>query len=275
MRSTQPHQHLDRPTVASDAERRNTLAKWLFAPFRIVFKLWFVSVFFFSMVLLYIPFKLMLRRPSGYPFAFRLMRRWGSFLNYALLVPLKVERHGELPPPPYVICVNHSSYLDIIHTFNLVPDYFLFMGKYELLKWPLFRIFFVDMHIAVNRGNRTEAARALMKAASAIGRGISISIFPEGTIPSTAPRMKLFKDGAFKLAIDKQVPVVPITFVDNWRLFGDPEKLLSRGRPGIARAVIHAAIPTVGMGSAEVDTLRRRVFDAIEAPLRADTDRIR
>ena len=253
--------------MASDAERRQVWAKWLFAPFRILFKLWFVGVFFFSLVLLYVPFKWLLRRPSGYPDAFRLMRCWGSFLNVALLVPLKVKREGPLPPPPYVVCINHTSYLDIIHTFNIVPDYFLFMGKYELLKWPLFRIFFKDMHIAVDRSSRTKAARSLMKAASAIDRGISISLFPEGTIPATAPRMKLFKDGAFKLAIDKQVPIIPITFVDNWRLFGDPEKPLSRGRPGIARAVVHPAIPTVGMATDDVDTLRRLVHDVIEAPL--------
>lgn len=259
--------------MASDTERRNVQAKWLFAPLRIVFKLWFVLVFFLSMVVLYIPFKLLLRRPSGYPAAFHLMRRWGTFLNIALLVPLKVDRRGQLPAPPYVVCINHSSYLDIIHTFNIIPDYFLFLGKSELLRWPLFRIFFKGMHIAVNRSNSKEAVRALMKAASAIGQGICVSIFPEGTIPATAPRMKPFKDGAFKLAIDKQVPVVPITFLDNWRLFGDPEKLLSRGRPGIARAVVHPAISTIGMGPGDVDTLRRRVFDAIEEPLRTNGKR--
>jgi 1-acyl-sn-glycerol-3-phosphate acyltransferase len=105
------------------------------------------------------------------------------------------------------------------------------MGKYELLKWPLFRIFLKDMHIAVKpwqpHGGRTfpdeGSGRHRPKASVS-------ALFPEGTIPATAPRMKHFKDGAFKLAIDKQVPMVPVTFVNNtWRLFGDPEKLLSRG----------------------------------------------
>jgi 1-acyl-sn-glycerol-3-phosphate acyltransferase len=142
------------------------------------------------------------------------------------------------------------------------------MGKYELLKWPLFRIFFKDMHIAVNRNSRTGAARALLKAGSALDRGASVCIFPEGTIPKSAPCMKAFKDGAFSLAIEKQVPVVPVTFLDNWRLFGDPEKPLSRSRPGIARAVVHPAILTTGMRSADIGNLRRRVFEAMEAPLR-------
>lgn len=243
-------------------------ARWLFLLPRWAYKLWFALVFFISLTLLYLPFRFLLRKESSYPQAFRLMRVWGWFLGWVLLVPLRVRREGVLPPPPYVACINHSSYLDIIHTYNVLPDYFLFMGKYELLRWPLFNIFFKGMNIAVNRGNRTEAVRALAKAALAIERGVSVSIFPEGTIPHTAPRMKPFKDGAFKLAIDRQVPIVPITFLNNWRLFGDPEDPLSRARPGIARAIVHPPIPTTGLTAADLDNLRRRVFDTIEGPLR-------
>ena len=79
--------------------------------------------------------------------------------------------------------------------------------------------------------------------------------------------MKAFKDGAFRLAIEKQVPIVPITFLDNWRLLGDPEKWTSRGHPGIARAVVHPPVRTKGLVAADMDTLRRHVFDIIEAPL--------
>ncbi len=260
-------EHVNAPLIAESESGRYAIWKWLFALPRLLFKLWFLLVFFLSLLILYIPFRILLRKRSGYPKAFHLMRVWGTFLNYGLLVPLSVERKGPLPPPPYVVCINHSSYLDIIHTFNILPDYFLFMGKYELLKWPLFNIFFKDMHIVVNRSSRMEAARSLVKAAATIDAGVAVSIFPEGTIPKTAPRMKQFKDGAFKLAIDKQVPIVPITFRDNWRLFGDPLVLLSRGRPGIARAVVHASIPTKGLTDADLDNLRRQVFQTIQSPL--------
>ncbi len=256
--------------VADGRTMRRRVPVWLFALPRLAYKLWFVIVFLVSMLLLYLPFKVLLRKPSRYPKAFKLMRAWGGFLNFFLLVPVKVRREAPLPPPPYVVCMNHSSYLDIIHTFNVVPDYFLFMGKYELLRWPLFRIFFKDMHIAVNRGSRTSAARAFMKAGQALERGISVCIFPEGTIPPSVPRMKSLKDGAFRLAVDKQVPIVPITFLDNWRLFGDPETLLGRGHPGRARVVVHPAIPTRGLLPGDIDNLRHQVFEAIESPLRTE-----
>ncbi|MFT3884156.1 MAG: lysophospholipid acyltransferase family protein [Flavobacteriales bacterium] len=263
------HAHHAAPLVQDGESRRARWARALFMPLRWVYRIWFALVFFLSLIVLYVPFRILLRKESGYPKAFRLMRMWGAFLNWALLVPLRVRREGELPPPPYVVCINHSSYLDIIHTYNVLPDYFLFMGKYELLRWPLFNIFFKGMNIAVNRGSRTEAARALMKAARALDRGVSVSIFPEGTIPHTAPRMKPFKDGAFKLAIEKQVPIVPITFVDNWRLFGEPGDPMGRARPGIARAVVHAPIRTEGLTEADLDNLRRRTFETIEGPLRS------
>lgn len=256
------------PRVLDGDGRRRSWTVWAFLPFRWVYKLWFGLVFFLSLTTLYVPFRLLLRRERTYPRAFRWMRGWARFLNYALLVPITVRRSAPLPRPPYIICVNHGSYLDIIHTYNVVPDYFLFMGKYELLKWPLFNIFFKGMNIAVNRGSRTEAGRALVKAARALDRGTCIAIFPEATIPRSAPRMKAFKDGAFKLAIEKQVPIVPVTFLDNWRLFGDPERILSRARPGIARAIVHPPVHTTGLTEQDLDNLRRTVFEAIEAPLR-------
>lgn len=243
---------------------------WLFLLPRLAFKTWFVLVFFLSLLLLYVPFRFLLRRPSGYPAAFKLMRAWAGFLNVTTLTPLRIRWEAPLPPPPYIVCMNHGSYLDIIHAFNVVPDHFLFLGKHELLKWPLFNIFFKGMHIAVDRSSRTGSARALLRAGNALDQGLSVCIFPEGTIPKSAPCMKGFKDGAFRLAIDKQVPIVPLTFLDNWHLFGDPEKLMSRGRPGIARAVVHPAITTKGLQPADVNTLRHRAFDAIEGPLRAE-----
>ncbi len=253
--------------VPDGESRRDPLAKWLFLPFRSVYKLYFALVFFTSLLVLYIPFRVLLYKPARYRRAFRLKRGWANYLQWASLVPLRVTRLAPLPEPPYVICCNHSSYLDIIQMYNVIPRYFLFMGKYELLKWPLFNIFFKDMNIAVNRGSHIEAGKAFRRAAQAIDRGTSIALFPEGTIPVFTPRMKPFKDGAFRLAIEKQVPIVPITFLDHWRLFGEPEELLSRARPGIARAVVHAPVPTRGLTEADVVALRRRVYEVIEGPL--------
>ncbi|TXI80730.1 MAG: 1-acyl-sn-glycerol-3-phosphate acyltransferase [Flavobacteriales bacterium] len=258
----------ERSRVIPGDQRRAPLLMWLLLPLRGVYKLYFGLVFFGSLALLYIPFRILLFRPRRYQRAFRLKRAWAFFLQWALFIPVRVERRAELPAAPYIICCNHSSYLDIIQMYNVIPGYFLFMGKYELLKWPLFNIFFKGMNIAVNRGSRVEAAKAFRKAAKALDRGTSLALFPEGTIPASAPRMKAFKDGAFRLAIEKQVPIVPITFVDHWRLFGEPSEVLSRARPGIAHAVVHPAIATQGLTMDDLVTLRTTVYRTIEDPLR-------
>jgi 1-acyl-sn-glycerol-3-phosphate acyltransferase len=255
------------PRVPDGRSLRNPLAKWLFLPIRWIYKLYFGAVFFTSLVILYIPFRVLLHKPKRYRRAFRLKRRWAFYLQWASGVPIRVKRLGNLPPAPYIICSNHGSYLDIIQMYNVIPGYFLFMGKYELLKWPLFNMFFQDMNIAVNRGSHIEAAKAFRRAAHAIDRGTSIAIFPEGTIPDHAPRMKHFKDGAFRLAIEKQVPIVPVTFVNNWKFFGEPTELWGRARPGFARAVVHAPIPTQGLTEADLVALRRLVHEVIEGPL--------
>ena len=257
----------ERSRVIPGDQRRAPLLMWLLLPLRGVYKLYFGLVFFGSLALLYIPFRILLFRPRRYQRAFRLKRAWAFFLQWALFIPVRVERRAELPAAPYIICCNHSSYLDIIQMYNVIPGYFLFMGKYELLKWPLFNIFFKDMNIAVNRGNKVEAAKAFRKAAMAIDRGTSIAIFPEGTIPPYTPRLKPFKDGAFKLAIEKQVPIVPITFLDHWRLFGEPVELFARARPGRARAVVHAPVETKGLTENDLVGLRSEVFRIIEEPL--------
>lgn len=263
----------ERPKVRDSESRRSPLAKWLFLPLRVAYKCWFVFVFFSSLVLLYVPFRILLYTPQRYYKAFRLKRVWASYLAYASGVPPRIVSKAPLPEPPYVICCNHSSYIDIIQMYNVIPRYFLFIGKYELLKWPLFNMFFKGMNIAVNRSDRGGAAKAFRKAAQAIDRGTSIAIFPEGTIPAYAPRMKPFKDGAFKLAIEKQVPIVPVTFVDHWRLFGEPLELFARARPGIARVVIHDSLPTAGLGEADQAGLRKRVYEVIEGPLLHDDAR--
>ncbi len=260
-------QTTERSRVIPGEQRRSPVLKWLFLPLRWVYKVYFGLVFFGSLAVLYIPFRILLFRPRRYQRAFRLKRVWAGFLQWALFIPGRVERRAELPAAPYIICCNHSSYLDIIQMYNVIPEYFLFMGKYELLKWPLFNIFFKGMNIAVNRGSHVEAAKAFRKAANALDRGTSVALFPEGTIPASAPRMKPFKDGAFKLAIEKQVPIVPITFVDHWRLFGEPTELLSRARPGIAHAVVHPAVPTKGLTMDDLVALRSRVYHTIEEPL--------
>ncbi len=169
---------------------------------------------------------------------------------------------------PFVICANHSSYLDIISFYGILPkNRFLFMGKSELLKWPVINIFFRKLDIAVNRDKRHSAMRSIIRAKKELKNGWSIVIYPEGGIPLTAPKMGQFKNGAFKMAIDMGVPILPITCLDNWKLFGTDPVLSARAHPGISNVIIHEPIPTGGLEKKDLVSLRNQTFEVINKPL--------
>jgi len=188
-------------------------------------------------------------------------------LQVIFFCPVKSQFKAKLPEPPYIICSNHSSYLDTVFFYSVFSDYFLFIGKGELLKWPLFRLFFRRMDIPVKRENFRHAYGALQKAYEALDEGSCVAIYPEGTIPEDAPQMQAFKKGAFKMAIDKQVPIVPITWTRNYKIMGEPTRLFSRSHPAVVKAVVHPPIDTRGLETSDLNDLRKQVFNVINSGL--------
>ncbi len=138
------------------------------------------------------------------------------------------------------------------------------MAKFELNKAPLFNVFFKDMQISVKRASRMDSHRAYMRAMEELDLGHSVFLFPEGTIPD-AEEIKSFKNGPFKLAIEKQIPILPITFTKNRRLLENGGFFKSAGRPGVTRAIIHPIISTKGMDEKNIVALRERVFNLIHS----------
>jgi 1-acyl-sn-glycerol-3-phosphate acyltransferase len=143
----------------------------------------------------------------------------------------------------------------------------LFIGKGELLKWPLFRLFFRKMDIPVSRDSIRLAYGALFRANEAIRRGECVAIYPEGTVPVNSPRLDNFKNGAFKLAIEEQVPILPVTWQTNYRILSDPNNLFSRSLPNISKVVIHEPIDTKGLTQSDLVSLRKEVFEVIDSAL--------
>jgi 1-acyl-sn-glycerol-3-phosphate acyltransferase len=93
-------------------------------------------------------------------------------------------------------------------------------------------------------------------------------IFPEGGIPDNdRPQMIPFKEGAFKLAKSTGIPIVPLTFLDNYHLFSDPDQL-DYAHPGISRIVVHPYISVNDVKQLTEKELEARCFDTIAAPLR-------
>ena len=96
---------------------------------------------------------------------------------------------------------------------------------------------------------------------------MAVFLFPEGTISSNGD-LRGFKNGAFKLAIDKQVPVVPVTFLNNWKLLQNGGFFKTFGKPGISRIVVHEPILTTGMTENDLLSLKAKVHEVISSELK-------
>lgn len=218
--------------------------------------------------MLYPLFFIFLAKRDWFPLAFQLKKFWARWILFipGIFIKVKRETSADLLPHPAVYCANHASYLDISISYLLIPSYFVFMGKQELDKAPLFRIFFKRMNILVDRGNNMSSHRAFVRAGNEIDKGNSTFLYPEGGISSNG-KLRGFKNGAFKLAIEKQVPIVPITYLNNWKLLQNGGFFKSYGKPGISKIVVHKPIPTVGMTENDLVSLKTKVHEIISKEL--------
>lgn len=237
---------------------------WIKRIFYLLFKIYFAVIFTVTLILFYPVFVVFFLNEKWYGAAFKFKKFWSWLIRTLALMPTVVKHDVKLPKgEPYIVTPNHASYLDIVMMFSVIPDYFVFIGKAEILSWPLFGLIFGKMNISVDRDSIKSGHNALELAGKALDDGLRVIIFPEGGIPDSAPEMGKFKNGAFKLAIEKQVPILPVTFLTNWVLFHDMEKMWGRSRPGLAKVVTHKFVSTEGMKQEDISTLRQKIFDII------------
>jgi 1-acyl-sn-glycerol-3-phosphate acyltransferase len=241
---------------------------YIFAPLRFLYKIYFGVIFLITALPMYPFFLFLLKDNTKIDKAFKVKRIWARIICVLTFIKVKVTGKENLPTKPYVVCANHASYLDILVMFCVIPDTFLFLGKSELLKWPIVRVFFKNMDIPVDRSNRIRAAHSIELTKQAIQKGYSIAIFPEGLIPDdNVPKLEKFKKGAFTLAVSQQVPIIPVTFENNWKLFSHHGDLFGEGCPGITRTIIHESISTIGLTEKDLVNLSHKTFKIIESPL--------
>ena len=182
-------------------------------------------------------------------------------------MPVKVTYETPLDSKQaYVFCANHFSYLDIAMMGVVIKNYFAFMGKSSAKSIPLFGYMFAKLHIQVDRSAKDSRIKALTRSIRALKSGRSIMIFPEGGIHSTnIPEMvQPFKDGAFSMAVENQVPIVPISLLDNYKAM--PEILFKWHK---LRVIIHTPIETTGKTKADIEALKQQVYDTIQPMLNA------
>lgn len=232
-----------------------------------LWKIWFVLWFALPFILMFPLFYVALRAKK-FDFVFKLKGFWARIICFGtFLYPvISYQSKKYKLPRPCVIVSNHTSYLDIIFTPFYVDHVAAWIGKHELLKIPLFKYFFVYLDIPVNRKKNTDAHKAFTDSGKKIDNNISVVIYPEGTI-SESGKLKIFKNGAFKLAIEKQVPIIPVVNLNNWQFLQNGGFFKSNGRPGIPQIYVGDAISTLGMTEKDVPELKEKVHTFINDEL--------
>lgn len=224
-------------------------------------------VVFATLFFLLFPFFLI---PICFPSQFNLigiLNRWWARLLFILIgIPFRVEYKGKLDPKKqYIFCSNHFSYLDI-PTLGLAPHNAIFVGKTGIENIPVFGFMYRKLHITVDRSKLKSRYISLKRSLEAIDEGKNLVIFPEGGIITLKdPVMAKFKDGAFRVAIEKQIAIVPVTIPYNWIIL-PPDEFLLRWHP--LKVIFHEPISTTGMTVKDVELLKQKLFTLIDDELK-------
>jgi len=236
--------------------------------FRFLYKLYFGILYITTGLLLY-PFMVVLvRGEKGVQRGIKLKQIWSRVMCTLVFIRVKVTFEEELPTNrAYIFCPNHFSYLDIVLMYIVLPHNIAFLGKAEILKWPIISLFFKrGVDIPVFRESKEDAAKCLIPAGEELKKGRSLVIFPEGKISDHVPQLAEFKRGAFSLAMDTGVPIVPITFYNNWRLFSDHTDMFGPAKPGVSKVKVHK--PLDPKDFTDFVSLRDETFRIIEQELK-------
>lgn len=235
----------------------------------LLWKCYVAVIFVIFAVVLYPFFWILLSNKKWKKISFRLFVFWSWMMRIFCFYRVKKVIDSPIPEGPYIIVANHSSYLDIFFMYSILPKHpFLFLGKGEILSYPIIRTYFKGLNIPVYRKDRSKAATSFILAKKAVKEGWSLVIFPEGGIPDEgSPAMIPFKKGAFKLAKALDVPIIPVTFTNHYKLFSDPTNILGPARPGVSKIFIHETITAQAITEMTELELLRVCFDKINEAL--------
>lgn len=214
-------------------------------PFWLLYRIWFYLLVAAPIIVLFPLLIISILKESWYPYFFKLARIWAKFILIGMGFQTKIKYHQKPElGKSYLFVANHTSMIDIMLMLKTIKNPFVFVGKKELAKIPLFGFFYKRTCILVDRNNAKSRQAVFLRAQRRLKQGLSICIFPEGGVPEEQIDLDSFKDGAFRLAVNHQIPVVPIAFLDCKRRFS---YTFFSGGPGKLRAVVHQFIDTNGL----------------------------
>ncbi len=188
---------------------------------------------------------------------------WARLNAWLTPMPVKVTGRENIDPQQsYVVVANHQSFYDVFVLYGFIGIDFKWVMKQEMRSIPGLGIGCEKLgHIFIDRSNPKAAVATIKSAQSKIVNGTSVLFFPEGT-RSRDGVLKKFKKGAFRFALDLNLPILPVTMVGTGDVLpSDSLDLL----PGKVRLIINEPIPVDGLDAKDIPRLMDEVRSVFEA----------
>ncbi len=195
-------------------------------------------------------------------------RWWAKVIMKAFLLPMKVEGQEHLESDQsYVFVANHQGIFDIFVIYGYLGRNFKWMMKYQLGKIPFVGYACRKSHqIFVDKRGPKKIQKTYETAREILQEGYSVTVFPEGARSFTG-HMGKFRKGAFALADELQLPVVPLTINGSFDVLPRTRGFINLVDWHPLSLTIHQPIYPVGRGPENVDTTMRQAYESVMSAL--------
>ncbi|MBI2730113.1 MAG: 1-acyl-sn-glycerol-3-phosphate acyltransferase [Sphingobacteriales bacterium] len=230
----------------------------------------YAFLLFFIMMLIVFPFAVITSffgRINGGNLIYKICSYWAD--AWLFLIGIYHKTIFESPvnkQSHYIFVSNHISYMDIPQMLKAIRQPMRILGKIEMGKIPVFGFIYSMAVVSVDRSSTEARAKSVKVLKSVLNKQVSIFLCPEGTFNMTDKPLKEFYDGAFRIAIETQTPIKPLLFLDTY------DRLHYRSvftlNPGKLRTVYLQEISSNGYTIKDVNALKQKVFEVMEAKLK-------
>jgi len=237
--------------------------------FYIIWRVWFISWVLLTIIAIFPVLIIVTSSEKLYPTFFKIARAWANTILFVMGFRIDLYEDQVLEKEKsFMFCPNHTSMIDVMVMLSVTKNPFVFVGKKELTKIPIFGYFYKRTCILVDRSDAKSRKAVFNEATRRMSDGLDICIFPEGLVPDDeSVVLSEFKNGAFRLAIEHQIPIVPMTFYDCKKRFS---YTFFSGSPGKLRVKIHEFISTEGLTLKDNNSLKKQTFNIIYNELNED-----
>jgi 1-acyl-sn-glycerol-3-phosphate acyltransferase len=256
------------PTTAR-IKLRNTIPSAQASMFkRILLKIYLVwAVFNFTVIMTAtMPFIILplvvLGEKRGGNISYFFLKSWGFLFGLCSGIRFKTVNKQSIPQnQPFVYISNHNSYLDSPAFVLAIPGQFRPLGKVEMKKIPIFGWVYPYVVVMVDRSSLESKRKSMLTLMQKLKDGISIFIFPEGKMNQSSEPMLPFHDGAFRIAVETQMPIMPMVILNSRYIMPRHE---FQPRPGTITTRFLSPVPTEGLTIQDIPQLKAQVYDMMK-----------